>query len=703
MSTVIGFAIGYILLFFINGVLAAATTWSQTLMKEVTTTVFSSNMVNNVINLLPYTYVKIIPNIVYAIAWGIIGISLITTIIKSMTSNLTGEKSLNPIQIVGRVIVSALLFLLFFGKLGFIDVTILNKVSLHNYSSLLGFIGNIFSQIMQPIIDMNNSNSFTLSEIHLTASLNVGYMFVYAVLSIGIFYNVFTATIAYLERLITFALYILLGPICCAMYVNPDTEHITKRWIKGIFTSLLVIFISTIMWGIFLSQMINLIEFNPQNIVKDIINIVLAMVFLDFVSDSEKLLNQMGFSTIINSDAARMFMQGIATAIGTYGKTSNNVKKLTDSAIKFAAKPDSLPRKAINAISNTLDSRGKSGIVQDSKAPKSPKYDKATNGYTYMPKSPDNATVGEHNTISSQNRAIDGVNFKRTEAQAKAHQNALDNHKEYLGLNDRQQYNALQEKMDGGEQLSPREQKIYNSCQNSGHTSPLSQDEQNRLNTLRSLGAQSPVENLSFTEQTALANAQTFADNKMGDNLDTKMLFDGLGYTNYIDKQSPTGHVSFGSTTNGATRYQDIHEVFSTHSVDENNPEPNYFITDLQGKLSTGSIIYDSITGKDTGFTVGAKTDAFGKNSFTYELEASKPFVVTEYTNDKELSNDKNNWLGVNDDVNTSNHIYQNNIIEDVLKGNYGDNGTGQGLEKIYYKNSIVDDVISALNEKNKE
>ena len=223
------------------------------------------------------------------------------------------------------------------------------------------------------------------------------------------------------------------------------------------------------------------------------------------------------------------------------------------------------------------------------------------------------------------------------------------------------------------------------------------------MNTLRSLGAQSPVENLSFTEQTALANAQTFADNKMGDNLDTKMLFDGLGYTNYIDKQSPTGHVSFGSTTNGATRYQDIHEVFSTHSVDENNPEPNYFITDLQGKLSTGSIIYDSITGKDTGFTVGAKTDAFGKNSFTYELEASKPFVVTEYTNDKELSNDKNNWLGVNDDVNTSNHIYQNNIIEDVLKGNYGDNGTGQGLEKIYYKNSIVDDVISALNEKNKE
>ena len=255
--------------------------------------------------------------------------------------------------------------------------------------------------------------------------------------------------------------------------------------------------------------------------------------------------------------------------------------------------------------------------------------------------------------------------------------------------------------MDRGEQLSPREQKIYNSCQNSGHTSPLSQDEQNRLNTLRSLGAQSPVEKLSFTEQTALANAQTFADNKMGDNLDTKMMFDGLGYTNYIDSQSPTGHVAFGSTTDGATRYQDIHEVFSTHSGDDNNPETNYFITDPQGTLSTGSKIYNSITGEDTGFTVGAKTNAFGKNGFTYELEASSPFIA-DYTKEK-LSDDKNNWLGINDDVNSSNHIYQNNIIEDVLKGNYENNGEGQDFEKIYYKNSIVDDVISALNEKDKE
>lgn len=700
MSTVVGFVIGYFFLAITNAILSATTTWSQTLMKEVTTTVFSSNMVNNVINLLPFSYAKIIPKVIFAIAWGIIGISLITTILKSMTSNLTGEKSLNPIQIVGRVIVSALLFLLFFGKSGF-NLELNETLYLSNTNSLLGFIGNIFSQIMQPIIAMNNGIEIKL--LHITMSLQWGLLFVYVVLAIGIFYNVFTATIAYLERLITFALYILLGPICCAMYVNPDTEHITKRWIKGIFTSLLVIFISTFMWGIFLTQMSKLVAFDSNNIVRDILNIVLAMVFLDFVSDSEKMLNQMGFSTIINSDAARMFMQGIATAVSTYGKTSNNARKVYEWGVKSAAKADSLPGKAKQVFSNMVDNSRKGGIVQDSKAPKNPKYDKATNGYTYMPKAPDNATVGEHNAIASQNRAIDGVNFKRTEAQAKAHQNALDNHKEYLGLNDRQQYNALQEKLDRGEQLSPREQKIYNSCQNSGHTSPLSQDEQNRLNTLRSLGAQSPVENLSFTEQTALANAKTFADNKMGDNLDTKMLFDGLGYTNYIDTQSPTGHVSFGSTTDGATRYQDIHEVFSTHSGDIDNPETNYFITDPQGKLSTGSIIYDSITGEDTGFTVGAKTDAFGKNDFTYELEASKPFDVGEYTKDKKLSDDKNNWLGVEDEVNASNHIYQNNIIEDVLKGNYGDNGKGEGLEKIYYENSIVDDVIAALNEKNKE
>ena len=698
MSTVIGFVIGYFFLAITNAILSATTTWSQTLMKEVTTTVFSSNMVNNVINLLPFSYAKIIPRVVFAIAWGIIGISLITTMLKSMTSHLTGEKSLNPIQIVGRVIVSALLFLLFFGKSGF-NLELNETLYLSNTNSLLGFIGNIFSQIMQPIIAMNNGIEIELS--HITMSLQWGLLFVYVVLAIGIFYNVFTATIAYLERLITFALYILLGPICCAMYVNPDTEHITKRWIKGIFTSLLVIFISTLMWGIFLTQMSKLVAFDSHNIVRDILNIVLAMVFLDFVSDSEKMLNQMGFSTIINSDAARMFMQGIATAVSTYGKTSNTGRKLVDWGVKSAAKPDSLPGKAKQALSNMIDNTRKDGLVQNSKAPEKPKYDKATNGYTYMPKAPENATVGKHNSIESQNRAIDGVNFKRAEAQAKAHQQAYDNHKDYLKLNDRQQYNALQNKLNNGDQLTPKEQKIYDSCKAANNTAPLKTYDENKLNNLRAMGAQSPVEELSNEERRTLGRSEIFDKHGMGENLDTKMMFDGLGYTNYIDTQSPTGHVSFGSTTDGATRYKDIHEVFSTHSGDDNNPETNYFITDPQGTLSTGSKIYDSITGEDTGFTVGAKTNAFGKNGFTYELEASSPFIA-DYTKEK-LSDDKNNWLGINDDVNSSNHIYQNNIIEDVLKGNYEDNGEGQGFEKIYYKNSIVDDVIAALNEKNKE
>lgn len=145
----------------------------------------------------------------------------------------------------------------------------------------------------------------------------IGSLAVYLVLYIMLFKDLFFAAVIYIERYLSFAVYLLLGPICFAMYPNESTKNVTQEWLKGILSQIMVMVLSMFLFRIFFLQL-SLMSSDANGVIgyTGLARGIVLIVLLNILKDSEQLVNMLGLRTIPSGDTARSFVQGL---VGTYG------------------------------------------------------------------------------------------------------------------------------------------------------------------------------------------------------------------------------------------------------------------------------------------------------------------------------------------------------------------------------------------------
>ena len=185
-------------------------------------------------------------------------------------------------------------------------------------------------------------------------------------------YSLITAALAYLERIVTFAIFAYTYPIAIAFSAGDQTNESAKLWLKGMISQIIMITLSTIaiVAGVKLSNNF----FSESEIGSmDIVSVFLGMNFLAIAKNSEKFLNMYNIRTMPNQDTLRAFAGGFGLALSSastgmrfMGKGFDTVKDI--SAAKGRA--DSVMAKAagvnvpgsIGSLSSRYSAAGSEGI-----------------------------------------------------------------------------------------------------------------------------------------------------------------------------------------------------------------------------------------------------------------------------------------------------------------------------------------------------
>lgn len=137
--------------------------------------------------------------------------------------------------------------------------------------------------------------------------------------------------ITYYERYISFAIYLLMGPVVISLGIDPENKDIGKNWLMGILSQMMVILFSMFVYNLFLLQL-KAFLFGDGTITADqlvnvngelqiavglstntVANLICCCVLLTIVEKSEQFINMLGLRTIPSGDTARTFAGRIAS------------------------------------------------------------------------------------------------------------------------------------------------------------------------------------------------------------------------------------------------------------------------------------------------------------------------------------------------------------------------------------------------------
>lgn len=265
-----------------------------------------------------------------AIGFAVIALQLVIGIMKSMMAPMTGENTENPWQVLARCLTAGFLIVFFFG------------VSIGENYRAPGAI-ELFGKAMSSALSYLSGPYDTA----FASAQGIGGAFVSGpkthiaiiILLGGMLAGVIGAAITYIERLLSFYFYMLLGPLFLSLYSGRNTQEAAKQWILGIFVQALVIFLSLFMWILFLNNLASLKDILTvgETSTEFIFRAGLCMGILALVQNSERLLNGAGIRTIPNGDTARMAAAGIGAFSAGVGTALSGSKFLNSSSAGKAA------------------------------------------------------------------------------------------------------------------------------------------------------------------------------------------------------------------------------------------------------------------------------------------------------------------------------------------------------------------------------
>ena len=246
-------------------------------------------------------------NIGFAIIWFAVALTFLFTlssVIESNLDGLQGKAAEHPLAIVVRGIFTLLFIFVIFGV----------PVENGNWfmkNGLLYEIGNSWSALLSYMTDSFKGFADNVVP-HVSLSLlNTAQQLIILVFEFSLFKGVLEAGVVYVERWLSFALYILFGPVAVSCYASKKMNATFGQWLVGIISQFVTIFATIFGLRLFLLSLENLWSLNIAGISSQtLLDYAIALACLSFVKNSEKIVNALGFKTIANGDTARMVSRG---------------------------------------------------------------------------------------------------------------------------------------------------------------------------------------------------------------------------------------------------------------------------------------------------------------------------------------------------------------------------------------------------------
>ena len=275
--------------------------WIANKIMDDTITVFSAdqNVFVTFINLIPFANTINLSAIIKGTAYGVAMMLMSISIVKSFISPFTGDDSINPAQTAVRAAVTIILIGAIFGSsFGW-------SQSYIYYGGLLRLIGKWFGTLLSkvgaiPGRGLTHLFSFKLNPVEYIAGI---------LLELALLTSIVGGALQYVERIISFAIYIIIGPIAVSMYASKDTENICSDWIMGVLSQFLAIFISLIMWIAFIES--------AKKGDSSLLHYAIMIAILGVMRNSEKIINAFGLQTMRLGDSARAAVAGFGLATST--------------------------------------------------------------------------------------------------------------------------------------------------------------------------------------------------------------------------------------------------------------------------------------------------------------------------------------------------------------------------------------------------
>lgn len=296
-----------IVLLFFNGSLYIA----EAIMDEsITTFSADTDIISVFLSKLPFSDLGglSVTSIIDGIAYGLIILIILTGCAKSMLAPATGENADSPWNIMARALVALFARYLLFG----FDSSFISWSSTGLIGALGSWFGSILSTVEPPTYATNWMSSWGSSPY-----AYIGFL----ILSAALIGSVITAAISYIERIISFALSIMVGPIAISLYANKETAGVAKDWLFSVFTQFGAIMLNLMLWTAFVNKANNLSAVWGDEMTGGLIlDLAIAIAILSLIKNCEKIFNSFGLRTMPNMDSARSVTAGLA-AVGI-GATS---------------------------------------------------------------------------------------------------------------------------------------------------------------------------------------------------------------------------------------------------------------------------------------------------------------------------------------------------------------------------------------------
>lgn len=239
------------------------------------------------------------------IAWVLLILNTVFAIIKASAGGISGNLTKNPAQYALGGIATAVLLVLFFG--------------VGNVQGLIYWFGDLFDNFMKwttsGMLGEDGKLAITAAKLStdvgtamgrssFISSVENGNQIVNTIFAIALMSGVVGASITHIERYLSFAIFILFGPVCIAFNSAEETKDTTREWFSGIISQALAIILSILCWRLFFVQVVK--EWT-------LFNLVVTLAILSLIKKSEQILNMVGFRTMPSQDAARSFLGAAAT------------------------------------------------------------------------------------------------------------------------------------------------------------------------------------------------------------------------------------------------------------------------------------------------------------------------------------------------------------------------------------------------------
>lgn len=231
------------------------------------------------------------------IAYGVVVLLMMASIIRSYLNLASGEEAENPAKAVGRAIISTLLIVLFYGSNTYVFSHNGDAIlDVYNSGGLLGLLGTWFSDILALLGDIPDISAWD--------AIRNDNIFINLICEGIILKYSVEAAVSFIQRIFMYGIYVMFGHIALAMSASKDTENIAREWVVNLFSQFLALFISIAMWKVFAITL--------SDGLGNFTDVFKCMAALAVVSNSEKILNAMGFKAVGSPAAGRRMVAAMA-------------------------------------------------------------------------------------------------------------------------------------------------------------------------------------------------------------------------------------------------------------------------------------------------------------------------------------------------------------------------------------------------------